>query len=268
MPTGVMINVTAVILGGLTGSILGSRLSENLKETMNSILGMCALCMGISTVVLMKNLPAVVFSVILGTLIGLGLRFGIGIQKASGMVLNRVMKDVSSEISDMMLTAVVLFCASGTGIYGALDAGMTGNHSVLVAKAVLDFFTAMIFACKLGKAVSFIGIPQFVTLFAIFLSGQGDCAPDHRCDGGGFQGLRRLCAGGHGPSDYEAEEFSGGGYDSGHDHRHACQLCLDHLAAAPDWIVFKTAIRKDCSFSSCRKIPSGFSASFCSLLRA
>ena len=168
MPTGVMINVTAVILGGLTGSILGSRLSENLKETMNSILGMCALCMGISTVVLMKNLPAVVFSVILGTLIGLGLRFGIGIQKASGMVLNRVMKDVSSEISDMMLTAVVLFCASGTGIYGALDAGMTGNHSVLVAKAVLDFFTAMIFACKLGKAVSFIGIPQFVTLFAIF----------------------------------------------------------------------------------------------------
>lgn len=151
MPTGVMINVTAVILGGLTGSILGSRLSENLKETMNSILGMCALCMGISTVVLMKNLPAVVFSVILGTLIGLGLRFGIGIQKASGMVLNRVMKDVSSEISDMMLTAVVLFCASGTGIYGALDAGMTGNHSVLVAKAVLDFFTAMIFACKLGK---------------------------------------------------------------------------------------------------------------------
>lgn len=168
MPTGVMINVTAVILGGLTGSILGSRLSENLKETMNSILGMCALCMGISTVVLMKNLPAVVFSVILGTLIGLGLRFGIGIQKASGMVLNRVMKDVSSEISDMMLTAVVLFCASGTGIYGALDAGMTGNHSVLVAKAVLDFFTAMIFACKLGKAVSFIGIPQFVTLFAVF----------------------------------------------------------------------------------------------------
>ena len=168
MPTGVMINVTAVILGGLTGSILGSRLSENLKETMNSILGICALCMGISTVVLMKNLPAVVFSVILGTLIGLGLRFGIGIQKASGMVLNRVMKDVSSEISDMMLTAVVLFCASGTGIYGALDAGMTGNHSVLVAKAVLDFFTAMIFACKLGKAVSFIGIPQFVTLFAIF----------------------------------------------------------------------------------------------------
>ena len=168
MPTGAIINVAAVILGGLTGNILGSRLSENLKETMNAILGMCALCMGISTVVLMKNLPAVVFSVILGTLIGLCLKFGTGIQKVSGMVLHNVLKDVSPDISDMMLTAVVLFCASGTGIYGALDAGMTGNHSVLVAKAVLDFFTAMIFACRLGKAVSFIGIPQFAILFAIF----------------------------------------------------------------------------------------------------
>lgn len=125
MPTGVIINVAAVILGGLTGNILGSRLSENLKETMNAILGMCALCMGISTVVLMKNLPTVVFSVILGTLIGLCLKFGTGIQKVSGMVLHNVLKDVSPDISDMMLTAVVLFCASGTGIYGALDAGMT-----------------------------------------------------------------------------------------------------------------------------------------------
>lgn len=168
MPTGVIIDVTAVILGGIAGSLLKSRLSENLKDTMNSIMGLCAMCMGISTVVLMKNLPAVVFSVILGTLIGLVIQFGVGIQKGVGFALNRIMKDVSPDVSDLMLTAVVLFCASGTGIYGSLDAGMTGNHSVLVAKAVLDFFTAMIFACKLGVATSFISIPQFVTLFGIF----------------------------------------------------------------------------------------------------
>lgn len=56
----------------------------------------------------------------------------------------------------------------GTGIYGALDAGMTGNHSVLIAKSVLDFFTAMIFACKLGKATALIGIPQGMVLLALF----------------------------------------------------------------------------------------------------
>ena len=84
------------------------------------------------------------------------------------MVLDKVMKGADQQTGDLMLTAVVLFCASGTGIYGALDAGMTGNHSVLIAKAVLDFFAAMIFACQLGKAAAFIGIPQFVVLFSLF----------------------------------------------------------------------------------------------------
>lgn len=168
MPTGIIIDCLAVVLGGITGTLLKSRLSESLKDQMNNIMGLCAMCMGISTVVLMKNLPAVVFSVILGTLIGLTIHFGTGIQKGVSLVLNKVMKDVSADVINLMVTAVVLFSASGTGIYGSLDAGMTGNHSVLIAKAILDFFTAVIFACKLGKATSFIGIPQFLVLFGIF----------------------------------------------------------------------------------------------------
>ena len=169
MPIGIFVDVSAVILGGLAGSVLGSRLSENLKTQMNTIFGLCAMCMGISAVVLMKNMPAVVFSVILGTIIGLGLRFGASIQKATSKVLHKVMKDADANTGDLMLTAVVLFCASGTGIYGALDSGMTGNHSVLIAKAILDFFTAMIFACQLGRATAFIGLPQFAVLIALFV---------------------------------------------------------------------------------------------------
>lgn len=168
MPIGIFIDVLAVVLGGLTGTALRDKLSEQLKDQMNNIFGLCAMCMGISTVALMKNLPAVVFSVIIGTLIGLLIHFGAGIQKGASVVLNKVMKDVSSDVVGLMVTATVLFSASGTGIYGALDAGMTGNHSVLIAKAILDFFTAVIFACKLGKATSFIGIPQFLVLFGIF----------------------------------------------------------------------------------------------------
>lgn len=168
MPTGILIDVIAVILGGLAGTALREKLSESLKDQMNNIFGLCAMCMGISTVALMRNLPAVVFSVIIGTLVGLLIHFGGGIQKGASLVLNKVMKDVSSDIISLMVTATVLFSASGTGIYGSLDAGMTGNHSVLIAKAILDFFTAVIFACKLGKSTCFIAIPQFVVLFSIF----------------------------------------------------------------------------------------------------
>ena len=50
---------------------------------------------------------------------------------------------------------------SGTGIYGALDAGMTGNVTILMSKSVLDFFTALIFACSLGIITSVIAVPVF-----------------------------------------------------------------------------------------------------------
>ena len=64
---------------------------------------------------------------------------------------------------------VVLFCSSGTGIYGSLDAGMTGNVTILMSKSVLDFFTAMIFACSLGIITSVIAVPQFLIFLCLFL---------------------------------------------------------------------------------------------------
>lgn len=168
MPFGVIIDVGSVIAGGLIGSLMGGKISDNLKTQMNTLFGLCAICMGVSAVGLMRNMSAVVFSVIAGTLIGLGMRMGRSIQKITENIVSRILKDADQEINDLMLTAVVLFCASGTGIYGALDAGMTGNHSVLIAKAVLDFFTAMVFACRLGKAAAFIGVPQFMVLITLF----------------------------------------------------------------------------------------------------
>lgn len=169
MPIGIIVDVLSVVLGGLAGSVVGNKLSEEIKNQMNHILGLCAVGMGIASVFLMKNMPPVVLSVIVGTLLGLALKIGASIQKVTGKVLSRMTKSADRDTDELLLTAVVLFCASGTGIYGALDAGMTGNHSILIAKAVLDFFTAMIFACRLGKTTSLIGVPQFVILFALFL---------------------------------------------------------------------------------------------------
>ncbi len=43
-----------------------------------------------------------------------------------------------------------------------MNEGMTGDPSILIAKSFLDFFTAMIFACSLGIAVSVIRIPLLI----------------------------------------------------------------------------------------------------------
>ena len=73
------------------------------------------------------------------------------------------------EFLNQLVTIIVLFCASGTGIYGSLTAGMTGDNSILISKSILDFFTAAIFACQLGYVVSVISVPQFIIFFILFL---------------------------------------------------------------------------------------------------
>ena len=74
------------------------------------------------------------------------------------------------EYLSLLVTGIVLFCSSGTGIYGCLDAGMTGNATVLLSKSILDFFTAMVFACNLGAVTSLVAVPQAAVFFALFFA--------------------------------------------------------------------------------------------------
>ena len=73
---------------------------------------------------------------------------------------------------DFYVTAVALFCCSGFGWYSTLTEGITGDPSLLMSKAVLDGFTAMIFASSLGKSVCAIPLPQCVILLCVFGAGK------------------------------------------------------------------------------------------------
>ncbi len=179
MPIGVIVNVLSVAAGGLIGSLTGNLLTEDFKEKTNMIFGCCSMAMGISSIVLMENMPAVVFSVIIGTMLGLCIHLGDRITDAGRMMqkaVNRILPAGSSripqeEFNATLVTIIVLFCASGTGIYGSLVAGMSGDHSILFAKSILDLFTAMIFACTLGAVVMLVAIPQFIIFMLLFALG-------------------------------------------------------------------------------------------------
>lgn len=169
MPTGVIINILAVMLGGLAGSVFGNRLSAGLKEKLNLVFGICSMGIGISSVILMKNMPAVVLALILGTICGLVIHLGKNISRGSEKLVKLIPRQGGTD-NGLLVTAVVLFCASGTGIYGTIISGISGDHSILIAKSILDFFTAMIFACTLGKATSLIALPQAVIFLILFFS--------------------------------------------------------------------------------------------------
>ena len=167
MPIGVICNVLAVALGGLIGAADGKRLSEEFKQKLNLIFGICSMGIGISSIVLMQNMPAVILALILGTIIGIVTHLGQHIENG-GKRLAKLIPGQGSADNTLLVTAIVLFCASGTGIYGSIVSGMSGDHSILIAKSILDIFTAMIFACSLGLVTSLIAVPQAVIFLILF----------------------------------------------------------------------------------------------------
>ena len=169
MPIGVFCNVLAVALGGVLGSWVGAGLSQELRDKLNRVFGICSIGIGISSVVLMKNMPAVVLALILGTAAGVLIHLEGMVERGGSRIAKVFPGHEADRESGLLVTAVVLFCASGTGIYGAIVSGMNGDHSILIAKSVLDLFTAMIFACSLGAAVSAISLPQMILFLALFL---------------------------------------------------------------------------------------------------
>ena len=176
MPVGVIINSLSIVIGGIIGSFVGHLLTDDFKEKLNMIFGVCAMTLGITSMVLIENMPAVIFATLVGTMIGLAIHLGHLINVGGSLMergLAKVIPNKSSlsedEFRATLLTIIVLFCSSGTGIYGSIVSGMSGDHSILIAKSILDFFTSVIFGCTMGMVVSVIAIPQFIIFTMLFM---------------------------------------------------------------------------------------------------
>ncbi|MBA6281110.1 DUF554 domain-containing protein, partial [Salmonella enterica subsp. enterica serovar Irumu] len=127
---------------------------------------LCSLGIGILLVMKCANLPVMVLATLVGALIGEFCLLEKGINGAVAKIQQLFMASGKKPTHDSFIQSyvaiIVLFCASGTGIFGAMHEGMTGDPNILIAKSFLDFFTAIIFACSLGIAVSAICAPMLI----------------------------------------------------------------------------------------------------------
>lgn len=166
MVIGPFINAGAVLVGGLIGALLSQRLPERLRVSMTSIFGLASMGIGLLLVIKCANMPVMVLATLIGALIGEICFLEKGINSAVARMQKRMLKpgknNSHKNFIQSFVAIIVLFCASGTGIFGSMHEGMTGDPTILIAKSFLDFFTAMIFACSLGFAVCAISIPMLV----------------------------------------------------------------------------------------------------------
>ena len=177
MPVGVFINSGAVLCGGLVGVGVGRFVPKEIRDTLNLMFGLCSLAMGVTQVVGLSALAPLVLSVIVGAALGAATHWERSISRLAGGLrgpLNALLRTegvsglAQEEWMSRYVAAVVLFCASGTGIYGAMQEGLSGDPSILVTKAVLDFFTALIFACDLGLMLPLVAVLQLAVLLVLY----------------------------------------------------------------------------------------------------
>ncbi len=79
--------------------------------------------------------------------------------------------DHSTLIAKGFVTASLVYCVGAMAVVGALDSGIRGDHSTLIAKAALDGVTAVIFSSSLGIGVMLSAVPVLVYQGAIALLG-------------------------------------------------------------------------------------------------
>jgi len=171
MPSGILINALSVLTGGLIGGFAGNKIPERLRNSLPSVFGFASIAMGILKVVDTKNLTLVILSLILGAVIGELVDLEHKLERVSKWAIRKVggKTETNKLAVELLVMAMVAFCVSGTGIFGALEEGFTGDPSILLTKSVLDFSTAVIFSSLVGYSIALVSLPQIIILSLVFV---------------------------------------------------------------------------------------------------
>jgi uncharacterized membrane protein YqgA involved in biofilm formation len=139
------------------------------------VFGIGSMGLGIAMIVKVKFLAPVMLALVIGTLLGELIHLETIIQRIAGSARKWIAQistppdDLSiDEYLDKFVALLVLFSVSGTGIYGSMSEGMTGDPTLLLVKSILDLFTAPIFASTMGLSVALLVIPQLTIQALLF----------------------------------------------------------------------------------------------------
>ena len=171
--TGTLVNALGILGGGAAGLMVCKLLRRGIPERFSDMVlkgvGLSVLYVAFSGMLDGSRVLVIVFSLVTGALLGEWIDLE-GRMTALGQALERRFSHgESGSFSRGFLSATLLFCVGTMAIKGALDSGLTGNHSILYAKAVMDAVLALVFASSMGVGVLFSAVPVFLYQGAIAL---------------------------------------------------------------------------------------------------
>jgi len=136
-------------------------------------IGLFTLFLGFTMAGKTSNYLIMIFSLVIGSIIGELLNIEKQINKLSDW-LKAKSGSSNAKFSEGFLASFLLFCMGSMTILGAIEEGMGGSPDLLLAKSVLDGFSSIALAAAMGVGVLFSAIPLLIyqgglTLFAGYL---------------------------------------------------------------------------------------------------
>lgn len=164
MLVGTLVNTATVIAGSVIGMFLGNILPERLRDTVMKGLGLCTLFIGITGMLGGENALITIISIAVGAIIGELCDLDGHLNHFAGRLEKKFQRagGGKTSLAEGFVTASLVFCVGAMTIVGALNDGLTGDHTMLFTKATLDFVSSMIFASSLGIGVLMAAAAVFV----------------------------------------------------------------------------------------------------------
>ena len=167
---GTIINVAAIIAGGVVGLIGGKWLSERCQETLIRSMGVCVMVVGLAGALeqMMRveggrltsgGTMMLVISMALGGLMGEVLDLDRRMEGFGRWLREKSGNGKDSQFLDAFITATMTVCIGAMAIVGAVEDGIHGNYTILAAKALMDFVIILVMASSMGKGCIFSAIP-------------------------------------------------------------------------------------------------------------
>lgn len=171
--TGTFINVAAILLGALLGTLVGDRMPERLRRRVLDGLGLVTLVVGVDLALAWQDTNALY--VLGGVLLGAVAGEAIGIEARLERLGDRLQvwvgrsRGAGGQVSEAFVTASLLFCVGPLTIVGSIQDGLTGDYQALATKALLDGFASIALAASLGPGVALAAVSVFVVQGGISL---------------------------------------------------------------------------------------------------
>ena len=167
---GTIINVTAIVAGGVMGLLFGKKLTECYQSNLMMASALCVLFIGVSGCMeqmlkLTENglsssgsmMMIACFAV--GALLGEWIDLDTKMERFGEWLKEKTKSDGDNAFVDAFVTASLTVCIGAMAVVGSIRDGIYGDYSILTAKAVLDMIIVAIMTASMGKGCIFSAIP-------------------------------------------------------------------------------------------------------------